>query len=551
MWTAFQFALVITLVVPACTAASTFDLVPILPDDGIERLDRSVARASFDRDLISAPRATVVIGDVDLYDEFPFVETRYFQVISDGDWNRLLYGALGKGVRAFDGQGSVFGALASPRGLAADERGRIYVADSENGRVLVFETRREFDEIDLVPLFEVRELSRPIDVAYSDGGTPFSEGDDRLYVVDAGRNAVAAYAIEASGGARLAASIGGLGGGVGRFAGPTAIAIGRADGVATADLFVADAHNRRIVQLRDAGDRFEWIGESPFEGDRVASLETDSWGNLYATDASAGCVSKISPGLEVVAELRDELAQPRDFHIPVVNVHDHRAGKNAAAVERSLQPSALVVEAWSDASGIRLVKLGMELAELELSSGDAIRASFLLTDAARVTCELRDARVPEPLETVDAGVLPAGRHALTLTTKLSDLGAALPFCRVEIVARSLYEGGEVARKTAALAPSPDAFGAASAMEISPNPFSNLTRVACALPSGSTDPVRVGVFTIEGRRVREIVSDRVVSGRAEIVWDGRDEKGDRAPAGVYLFRWAAGDREVVRKGVLLR
>ena len=550
MLTAFQIALVIILALPASSAARTFDLVPILPDDGIERLDRSVAREYFDRDLISAPRATVVIGDVDLYDEFPFVETRYFQIISDGDWNRLLYGALGKGVRAFDGQGSVFGPLASPRGLAADERGRIYVADSENGRVLVFETRREFDDIELVPLFEVRDLSRPIDVAYSDGGTPFSEGDDRLYVVDAGRNGVAAYAIGASD-ARQAAWIGGLGGGVGRFAGPSAITIGRADGVATADLFVADTHNRRIVQLRDAGDRFDWIGEFAFDGDRVASLESDSWGNLYATDASAGRVSKISPALEVVAELREGLAQPSDFHIPVVNVHDHRAGKSASVVERSVRPNALVVEAWSDASGIRLVKLGMELAELEIADGDAIRASFLLTDAGRVTCELRDGRVAEPLETIDAGVLAAGRHTLALTTKLSDLGDALPFCRVEIVASSLYEGGEVARKTAPLSPSSDGFAASAAMEISPNPFSTLARVSCALPIGATDPVRVGVFTVEGRRVREIVSDRVISGRAEVVWDGRDERGDRAPAGVYVFRWAAGGHEVVRKGVLLR
>jgi hypothetical protein len=548
MWRAFQLALVITLVLPACSAASTFDLVRILPEDGIERLDRTVARATFDRDLISAPRATVVIGDIDLYDEFPFVETRYFQIISDGDWNRLLYGALGKGVRAFDGQGSAFGGLTSPRGLAADERGRIYVADSENGRVLVLETRREFDEIELVPLFEVRELSRPIDLAYSDGGTPFSAGDDRLYVVDAGRNAVAAYALEASS-ARLAASVGGLGGGVGRFAGP--IAIGRADGLTTADLFVADAHNRRIVQLRDGGDRLEWIGESAFEGDRVASLESDSWGNLYATDASAGRVSKIAPSLDVVAQLEEGLSRPSDFHIPVVNVHDHRAGKNAAAVERSLRPNALVVEAWSDDSGIRLVRLGMELEELEIADGDAIRASFLLTDAARVTCELRDGRVAGPLESVDAGVLAAGRHTIALSTKLSDLGDALPFCRVEIVANSLYEGGEVARKAAPLAPSSDAFGSSTAMEISPNPFSNLARVSCALPAGATDPVRVGVYTIEGRRVREIVSDRIVSGRAEIVWDGSDESGDRLPAGVYLFRWVAGDSEVVRKGVLLR
>src|SRR5262249_17381062 len=161
---------------------------------------------------------TVTIGSVDVYDVFPYLEARTFQIVSDPRWNRLIYGESGRTLRAYSGAGLSLGALSNPRGLSVDEQNRVFVADAGNNRVLVLQASTEFGEIQLPPLFEIRGLSGPYDVAYSDGGTPFVHGDDRLYVSDTGRNRVIAYSL-GDAGAQQVAAIGDLGSGAGRFAG--------------------------------------------------------------------------------------------------------------------------------------------------------------------------------------------------------------------------------------------------------------------------------------------------------------------------------------------
>ncbi|TMQ73137.1 MAG: hypothetical protein E6K80_00825, partial [Candidatus Eisenbacteria bacterium] len=171
---------------PLC--AGTFDKSRIAPDLGVDALTRSVARQQVGRDLFSNPYAAVTIGTVDVYDAFPYVETHTYAVVSDPSWNRLVYGEPGKTLAAYDGAGTSFGALRDPRGLAVDEAGRVYVADAGNDRVLVLAARSGLDRVTLSPLYEIRGLHAPQDVAVSDGGTPFTPGDDVLYVADSGRN---------------------------------------------------------------------------------------------------------------------------------------------------------------------------------------------------------------------------------------------------------------------------------------------------------------------------------------------------------------------------
>ncbi len=145
--------------------------------------------------MFADPWSTVTIGSVDLYSVYPYVESRTFQIVSDPRWNRLVVGEAGNSLTAYDGKGQTLGALSEPRGLAVDEHNRVYVADAGNDRVLVLEARTEFGDVTLAPLYEIRGLNDPHDVAYSDGGTPFVAGDDVLYVADTGRNRVVAFAL--------------------------------------------------------------------------------------------------------------------------------------------------------------------------------------------------------------------------------------------------------------------------------------------------------------------------------------------------------------------
>jgi sugar lactone lactonase YvrE len=545
-------SLLLIAAVPA--AAGTFERQRIAPELGSDALTRGVARAQVGRDLFANPYATVTLGSVDVYDVFPYVESRTFEIVSDPRWNRLVFGEVGKSLKAYDGAGSAFGALRSPRGMAVDENDRVYVADAGNDRVLVLQAETSQGDIALRPLFAVTGLSGPYDVAYSDGGTPFTTGDDALYVVDTGRNRVVAYALDGAG-AREVASIGDLGSGPGRFAGPMAVAVGRSNGTSTHDVFVADAHSRRIVHLRHDASGLRWIGEARHDADVVTSLETDQWGNLYAAAPHQGVVRKFSPDLTPVAELKDPLAlsSPRGFHVPFVNVRDHRAG----SVTRVGRPNGVSLDAWSDASGMRLWGLGVDVVGLGVVNAGAPSARFTLTDPAELSLEILDAqggrvRVNRPVGTMVAGV-----HTVSLSA--ADLGA-------------LSGAGDLVLRLKAVSGYPDAPAAvaetgfrldgasvglptqAVLLGNTPNPVRPYTRIAFVLPANPGD-VSLRVFDAQGRTVRQW-RDRFAAGRNEVLWDGTDDHGSRLPAGVYFYRLRLGEsdaasRDATHKMVLVR
>src|ERR1041385_1837488 len=210
-----------TLAVPA--RAATFTPAPVAPDLGLDALTKRVAREQLGRTLFGDPWATVTLSHVDVYDRFPYVESRHFVVVSDPAWNRLVYGEVGGDLHAFDGAGTATGPLREPRGLAVDDQDRVYVADAGGGRVLVLQASSTLGALSLTPLYAIDGLSDPHGVAWSDGGTPFRPDDDLLFVTDTGRNRVAAYAL-GSASARLVATLGSLGSGERRLSRPLPLA---------------------------------------------------------------------------------------------------------------------------------------------------------------------------------------------------------------------------------------------------------------------------------------------------------------------------------------
>lgn len=527
--------------------AGTFDKSRIAPDLGLDALTRSVARDQVGRDLFSNPYSAVTLGTVDVYDAFPYVETRTFAIVSDPAWNRLVYGEPGKTLRAFDGGSTTLGRLRQPRGLAVDEAGHVYVADAGNDRILVLQARTEFDQITLTPVYEIRGLHAPNDVAYSDGGTPFKAGDDVLYVADSGRNRVAAFALQSQG-ARLSAAIGELGSGRGRFAGPMAIAVGRSQAGSTREVYVADAHTRRIVHLRDQGSTLQWIGEVTQDADVVTALQTDQWGNLYASAPQQGVVRKFSPSLTAVAELRGDVVRPRSFHVPFVTVRDHRGG---GTVSRVGQPVGLSIDQWSNASGMRQWSLGLDVSNLTMVGNTPPAARFTLTDQAQVTLELTDAG-GQSIVRRSLGVLPAGIHTLPLRDEDMRAASGAGEVMVRIAAASSYPDGPSASAFtrfsaggAAVAPSQSRM-----LGNSPNPVRPWTRITFVLASGARGPVTLRLYDAGGRLVRTFKQAFSV-GLNEVTWNGTDDHGKSVPAGVYLSRLNVGAQEFNHKMIVVR
>lgn len=70
----------------------------------------------------------------------------------------------------------------------------------------------------------------------------------------------------------------------------------------------------------------------------------------------------------------------------------------------------------------------------------------------------------------------------------------------------------------------------------PNPFSGQTSLQYELPVGSA--VRLEIFDIRGRKVREILRIEQAAGTHAMVWDRRDNQGQPVAGGTYLARLTA-------------
>jgi hypothetical protein len=83
----------------------------------------------------------------------------------------------------------------------------------------------------------------------------------------------------------------------------------------------------------------------------------------------------------------------------------------------------------------------------------------------------------------------------------------------------------------------------------PNPFHAETRVDLSLPSRSR--VRLLVLDAQGRLVRTLIASMLPAGVHRIAWNGEDQRGRAAAAGVYFYRLECGEQRLTRKATLLR
>ncbi len=83
----------------------------------------------------------------------------------------------------------------------------------------------------------------------------------------------------------------------------------------------------------------------------------------------------------------------------------------------------------------------------------------------------------------------------------------------------------------------------------PNPTHSNTSLAYRLPVQQN--VKITVHDVRGRLVRTVVDGQVAGGEHVMQWDGRDQGGVRAPAGVYFVNLQTAQASQVQRVVMVR
>ena len=87
----------------------------------------------------------------------------------------------------------------------------------------------------------------------------------------------------------------------------------------------------------------------------------------------------------------------------------------------------------------------------------------------------------------------------------------------------------------------------------PNPFNPSTTISFQIPDNGngSERVRIAVFDIRGRLLKELVGGEYSPGNYSVVWDGRDRNGNVLASGVYFYRMEAAAFDKIRKMILLK
>ncbi len=154
--------------------------------------------------------------------------------------------------------------------------------------------------------------------------------------------------------------------------------------------------------------------------------------------------------------------------------------------------------------------------------------------------------VPTPAKAVSVVAHPA--------VQLEEAPPAGPwYYVVSAVDAAGHAGGFSAQVAAwpAAAPVPGAGlpAALAVASVRPNPFNPRTVVSFDVPR--TGAVQLAIHDLRGRVVRRLLDGSLAAGRHEVKWDGTDEGGRPAAAGVYLLRLRQGDEAVSTKLVLAK
>ncbi len=92
-------------------------------------------------------------------------------------------------------------------------------------------------------------------------------------------------------------------------------------------------------------------------------------------------------------------------------------------------------------------------------------------------------------------------------------------------------------------------GSLQVKSCAPNPFNPVTTLR--FETVRSGRVVVSVYDLAGHRVRNLLDEVMPAGPNQVVWNGRDDAGRSAAAGVYFLRVKSGHEVRVTRGMLVK
>ncbi len=88
----------------------------------------------------------------------------------------------------------------------------------------------------------------------------------------------------------------------------------------------------------------------------------------------------------------------------------------------------------------------------------------------------------------------------------------------------------------------------------PNPFNPTTKIQFKVGSlelGNTIRTTLVIYNILGQKVRTLLDEERLPGNYQVIWDGKNQKGELASSGIYFYRLQSGDFTETKRMVFLK
>ncbi len=83
----------------------------------------------------------------------------------------------------------------------------------------------------------------------------------------------------------------------------------------------------------------------------------------------------------------------------------------------------------------------------------------------------------------------------------------------------------------------------------PNPFNPTTKISFNVPFDSK--LKLEIYNVRGELINTLIDAEYSPGKYEVLWNGRNENGEKVTSGIYFYRFAANGFVQTKRMVLIK